>query len=691
MLPRSATRLPPHWRALRCYAKAVILLLAGQTTAWSLGRTEAPANAVSGRGAATTTLHRTIPDPLPGHPGNVFLENEPVRIPFPTNVPLPITRWRLLDDQAAPVRQGELTAPGTNQLPQLALGRLGPGWYRVEFGTQEQPDQAWSTLAVLRRLQAPVPLHSPVSVDSAPAWFALNDPIKQKQLASLAALAGVNWIRDRLRWRDLQPAPGPLVPPPTTYDTSAEIHHAAGLQVLQVFHDTPPWTREPDPGSGRFAPDLRHVFQFGRQLAQRFKGLVEAWEPWNEANVATFGGHTVDQMCSWQKAAWLGFKAGNPGVTVGWNVTTAVPTPAQTEGILANETWPYFDTYNIHSYDWPDAYAHLWPPAREAASGRPLWITEADRGTPHLQNPPWYDQSPRLERLKAQMIAPAYANSLFAGARQHFHFILGNYQENNHIQFGLLREDLTPRPAYVALAVVGRCLAGARVLGRWQPVENLNVVAFRAQPDGQERDVLVAWVEKPVEWDERGRTTAALNWPKDLAAQEVVDYLGRSLGNTLPSLLGSAPIFVFLPAGQAETLPLERPPAPSAWRTGTPTSVVLQLSLPRARLQKVEDLPWSEGYVYRVQPGESLPLKLHVYNFGDHPVAARLALTRQPAGWKTTLSSPEFKLTPMDRVELRGAVAIPQTTSTRDGWVVLHADCGLQGRPALAFRIIVTD
>jgi len=222
---------------------------------------------------------------------------------------------------------------------------------------------------------------------------------------------------------------------------------------------------------------------------------------------------SVDQMCSWQKAAWLGFKAGAPEVIVGWNATAAVPTPAHTEGALANETWPCFDTYNIHTYDWSHAYADLWKPAREAAAGRPLWITEADRGTPHLKNAPWFDQEPRLERLKAEWMAQAYASSLFAGAQRHFHFILGNYQEPNGVQFGLLRLDLTPRPAYVALAAVGRCLAGARPLGRWQPGQDVQVYAFRARPDGVERDV-----------------------------------------------------FVFLPAGQAASLPLEAPPSLASWR-----------------------------------------------------------------------------------------------------------------------------
>ena len=78
-------------------------------------------------------------------------------------------------------------------------------------------------------------------------------------------------------------------------------------------------------------------------------------------------------------------------------------------------------------------------------------------------------------------MAQSYASSLHAGANRHFHFILGQYGEGN-IQFGLLRHDLTPRPSYVALAAVGRLLAGARCLGRY-PIDgkpDVRVIAFRA-------------------------------------------------------------------------------------------------------------------------------------------------------------------------------------------------------------------
>jgi hypothetical protein len=459
--------------------------------------------------------------------------------------------------------------------------------------------------------------------------------------------------------------------------------------VLQVFHDTPSWASEGPDATGRFAPDLRRAYELCRALAVRFKGTVAAWEPWNEANVATFGGHTVDQMCSWQKAAWLGFKAADPEVIVGWNVTAAVPTPAHTKGVLANETWSYFDTYNIHTYDWSHAYAELWKPAREAASGRPLWITEADRGTPHLKNPPWYDQEPRLERLKAEWIAQAYASSLFSGASRHFHFILGNYQEPNGIQFGLLRLDLTPRPAYVALAAVGRCLAGAGALGRWLPGQHVQVYAFRAWPDGQERDVLVAWAEKEVDWNERGSITANWALPAGIEVEKVIDYLGRPHVGKFPTPLTSAPIFVMLPPGQAAKLPLEPAEGQSPWRTGDASPVVLQLSLPRSAVHRVEDLKWSEGFAYAAKAGELLTFKLHTYNFATNTATGRLRITNQPESWETTLNSTIFTVAPMELVELTGTLLIPSDTKEQDGWVVLTADCGRAGRPALAFRVLV--
>jgi hypothetical protein len=170
-----------------------------------------------------------------------------------------------------------------------------------------------------------------------------------------------------------------------------------------------------------------------------------------------------------------------------------------------------------------------------------------------------------------------------------------------------------------------------------------------------------------------------------------VDHLGRPLGAGFPAPLTSAPVFVFLPTGQAGTLPLEAPPQPAAPRSGSASPVVLQLSLPRSAKIKVEDLPWSEGYAYRVRPGQALDFKLHVYNFATNTAAGRLEVIRQPQDWSTALATADFKLSPMERAELAGTLRLPDHVEVRDGWVALRADCGEHGRPMLAFRVVVRE
>ena len=529
------------------------------------------------------------------------------------------------------------------------------------------------------------------------AWFARDNLTQQTHFSWLAALCGVNWTRDRMRWREMQPATDQFATD-TTYDSAATIQHRHGLKVLQVFHDTPPWAVTEGGGTGRFAGDLRAAYQFGKAMSRRFQGKVQAWEPWNEANVADFGGHTVDAICSYQKATYLGFKAGDPHVTVCWNVTTGVPTRRQAAGVLANETWPYFDTYNIHTYDWPTAYERLWGPAREAACGKPIWVTESDRGSPVDEDSATRDLSPRHARLKAEFIAQSYASSLHAGAHRHFHFILGQYGERN-IQFGLLRHDLTPRPGYVALAAVGRFLAGARCLGRHvvPGKPDIHLIAFDSRPDGKRRDVLVAWAEREGEWSDRGTFAADWPLPESVAVEECFDYLGRSIGSDPPTRLQSAPAFVILARGESAKLQLDAPPR-SALRRGTPSAVVLQCLMPKETTVRSEKIRWAWEYEYRVAPDQEIDLPLFIYNFADHEINGTVTLEHVPKGCQITPSRWEVRLAPMQRERLPAKVRISaegQTDAASDAvdnagdssWFKLRGEFNDDGQPVLAFQL----
>ena len=86
---------------------------------------------------------------------------------------------------------------------------------------------------------APTPDDSPISLDVGMAWFYKTES-QQRAAANLCRVAGMNWVRDRLTWGEVEPRPGELAAH-TIYDDTATIQSDAGLRVLQVSHLPPPW------------------------------------------------------------------------------------------------------------------------------------------------------------------------------------------------------------------------------------------------------------------------------------------------------------------------------------------------------------------------------------------------------------------------------------------------------------------
>jgi hypothetical protein len=283
---------------------------------------------------------------------------------------------------------------------------------------------------------------------------------------------------------------------------------------------------------------------------------------------------------------------------------------------------------------------------------------------------PWSELSSEDERRQAQFIAPSYASSLFAGVNRHFFFILGNYPENQN-QFGILRNDQTPRPAYVALAAVGHLLAGAVPLGRWVPEEksDARIYAFRALPDGIEHDVLVAWANKPT----------GISWPQGISPEAVYDYLGRSPGSSLPADLTPSAVFVVMPKGGTARLTLQPPYSVSVSELGGSgiCPVVLQLQMPAAATNL-------DRQAYDIPADTATDLPLFAYNFSDTKVSGTISV-EAPANWKITPTSWEVVLDPMERKALTARIVISPPGLAN--WVRLGGYFGPAGRSVLAFRL----
>ena len=591
----------------------------------------------------------------PEHVGNVFLSPDAVEIAAPAGT----AKWDIADDAGKSVADG---------VGRTIAAKLGIGWYRIAFEDAQGKETGYTTAAVLAPLAAPTPDDSPICLDAASAWFARDNETKQAQFARLAKLAGANWVRDRMGWENVEPDRG-VFRDHTSYDTSAAVQAKAGLKILQVFHSTPKWAIDSKldgfMAEKRFPRDLRDEHAFCQAMAQRYKGEVRAWEPWNEANIPNFGGQAIDEMCSLQKAAYWGLKKGNPGIIVSWNVFAGAGDAMESEGVIKNEAWPYFETYNVHTYEPPSEYERGGAHARNAACGRPIWLTECGIGLNAMKASEHGDLSPEFEHAQAAFIAQSYASSLFAGVSRHFFFILGNYLENGH-EFGILRYDQTPRPGYVAYAAVGRLLAGARPLGRLpQHTTGACVYAFAARPDGDERDVLVAWSKDPM----------PNPLPTDIKPLGVYDYLGRE--TKMPEQVSENAIFVVLKKGETSPMELEQPPALAPRREGDPSPVVMQLVMPASASEIKE-----HGHIVRA--GEDTVLPVMLYNFSDKPVEGKVEIQEAPSNWKVVTDKKNLTVAPGDRVPNSVTVNVP---ANEHGWVIVRGNFGSAGNPVLAFRL----
>lgn len=603
------------------------------------------AGVVLGGGAAP--LHRGLPRPLPSHPGNIFLAGEPVLMAEPS---AQTGAWRVVD------YDGKIVATGRFENGRADIGPLPVGWYELASKTGQGSNLV--TFGVLEPLRAATPATSPIGIDVALAWCC--PPDRWADMISLCQLAGMNRVRDRCLWPEIEPQRGQFAAH-TRYDDSVRAQTAAGLQVLDVNHVSAPWANT---NHTHFPPDLRDVYDFYRVLARRWRGQVEALEPWNEADIKEFGGHTGSEMATFQKAAWLGLKAGNPDLTVCQNVF-AIHRSSTLHDFQDNDAWPYFDTFNLHHYDPFEKYPWLFRKMRAVSAGKPMWVSECNVVVQ------WADEktkepSPADLRIQSERVPMIYSMDIYEGARAVFYFMLPDYVEYRR-QYGILHSDLTPRPAFLAAAAAGRLLAAAKPLGRLQSTnQDLQGYLFNARPDGVKTQVFVIWAAHDTTFD----------LPKPPMA--CFDHLGRLFANPEDSLkVSQAPIYVELARGTR--LPLLPPPKPAKLLTGRPGPVVLQALLPE------QDIVLNES-AYKMPEGGQMTVPVFLYNFGAKAVRGTLNVTA-PLRWTAELPR-EVEIDPGAREELKLHLTHPEIAGMTNFTVRMDGrfDHG-GGNPVLSFRL----
>ncbi|MFQ6096309.1 MAG: hypothetical protein ACE5O2_01185 [Armatimonadota bacterium] len=563
-------------------------------------------------------------------PGNVFVDGQ--RPTFAVRpVSTEVMRYEVVDYWERTLARGEVKAEGGEA--RLRLGVLPRGYYELTCIAGDE--RAMAAFAVIAdRKGAGLPENGRLAVDGATAW--LSKPEQWPVIAKMLRLAGIPWVRERLSWGQVEPERGEFAW--GRYDTVATAFAREGIHVYQIFHDSPGWSHEGRRGT-RCPDDMRDVYRFARAAGEHFKGRIQAWEVWNEPDIG-FWPDLSDRFSGVQKAAYLGFH--DSGARTPVLLASLCRGPSRfADALFESGIADYFDIFNYHEYADPTqaypriAERYLDVIERFGCGDRPVWVTEAGiRLREHEGSLTREDQ-----RRQAEFVPKSFAMSLASGADRHFFFVLPHYLERG-IQFGALRPDCTPYPAYVAIAAAVNILGEARYLGEY-PTGDDRVTAqvFEAGRD----EVMVIWSAEE----------SRIEIPLEKQRVRVADLVGNAR----------------LVATEAGALRLEVGPSPQ-YVVGVGEAVLGALSgevrpvgrLPNVRPSRIVAVGYAAVETINKDENcyligsDAFRLTVDVYNLSEQRAGEGLVTLRLPEGWSSEPSEVRLSLGAMDRERARFTV-----------------------------------
>ncbi len=196
-----------------------------------------------------------------------------------------------------------------------------------------------------------------------------------------------------VNWANVEPAPG--VFNFALLDLCVDLAQRHGTQIIYVLGNTPTWAaqdptqvgNEATPGGVSPPAHMQDWQNFVEAIATRYKGRIQAYEVWNEANLSEYWTGSMDQMLQLNKVAYQAIKRIDP------NATVLAPSVVEHRGLswakqyLSNGA-AYTDAIPFHLYD-PDSPEQAVAFYQQVLSlaqsyNKPVWDTEVGYG-------PWGD------------------------------------------------------------------------------------------------------------------------------------------------------------------------------------------------------------------------------------------------------------------------------------------------------------
>ncbi len=303
----------------------------------------------------------------------------------------------------------------------------------------------------------------------------------------LALAAGARWDRVIFPWSLIQ-KDGPESWRELYFsDQVIRAQAARGVTMVGVIIYTPQWASV-DPPRGRpldrpqglnlaYNDPKNHWGQFVRKLAARHRGVVDHWVVWNEPDLFdpavrfTFDG-SYEEYAQLLKVAYLNIKEANPkakvilgGMAYWWDKEYGRP-PYLGPLLEVIGRDPdhqrhnhFFDIVSVHAYSAPlNSYAEplIMKEIMELRGlKKPIWISESNvvpLNDPANPLPPGGLRATLDEQ--ASYVIQSMALALAAGVdRYAMYKMMDEHPENGTEMWGLVRNDLSLKPAYVAYQV----------------------------------------------------------------------------------------------------------------------------------------------------------------------------------------------------------------------------------------------
>lgn len=313
--------------------------------------------------------------------------------------------------------------------------------------------------------------------------------------------AGVGWLRGFYEWQTIQPRQGVWqFALPDHLVQSARDNHIRLSGVLGYFA---PWASA-DGGTRKFPiKNIQFWRDYVASLVGRYHNDIKSWEVWNEFNGSFAENGTAADYAELVREASITAKRIDPTVKIGMSVASF--DVGFLDAAIKAGAAGHFDFVCVHPYE---KLANL-AEGREAdflamagtlrkmlaanhqAGELPLWITEIGSIAPTTR-------SDRGDRVQAIALVKAYVLAIASGFQRVFWFEARGPSYGEKGDFGLLRPDMTSRPAYDALATLTKVLGPDPEPRGWLTLSNHG---YGFVFDGPSGAVMAAWAppDMPVE------------------------------------------------------------------------------------------------------------------------------------------------------------------------------------------------